>query len=1182
MSVMYRVPTYYYELEELMDKYRGDIIGSSACLGGALPKRLLEYKENQLDEYWESCIAWIEYMNDIFGKGYFFLELQPSDNEEQVYVNMMLVKLAWKTNTPYIISTDAHYLKKEDRPVHKAYLNSQDGDREVDEFYSTTYVMSEKEIHEYMDSYLGERVVQQGIDNTMLIYEKMEGYQLTKELEIPYIPLDTKEPDEILYKKYNDKIPLLKYFKESKYDSDRHLCREVIRYIDTDPYYQTDLAYEKINECFDYIMVSSDKMKVRWSAYLLQVADYVKIAWNAGTIVGAGRGSGVGFCLLHILGITQINPLREKTQTFPWRFLNPERASVLDIDIDIESCKRDTVINALKKVYGNDRVSKVMTLSTEKSKSAILTAARGIGIDNDTASYIASLVVYDRGNPRTLKQMYYGDDENKPVPDFVREMDAHPDLWETAQKIEGLVSGVGSHAGGVIIVDKPFTESTALMRTKSGDVITQFDLHMCEDCSLIKIDLLCIDALDKIHTTLDLLLKDKVIKWQGNLKDTYEKYIGVYSLERDAEDMWQMLWEHKVLSLFQMEKESGVKAIALSKPKSVDDLATLNSVLRLMAQEKGAESPLEKYSRFKNDINQWYKEMSSMGLDEEEQDILKEILGTSHGICEAQEYLFLLVMHPKIGGFSLAWADRLRKSVAKKNPADFEILQEEFLQNAVDKKLSNKLVQYVWFVLIYMQRGYGFNKSHTLAYSIIGLQELNLCYKYNPIYWNTANLIVDSGSVDEDSNDSTNYGKMATAIALIQKENVEIELPLVEEADFGFKPDVKNNKIIFGLKGINGINTDISQAIIQNRPYKSMGDFAEKLIDTKIIPPAKMVKLIKAGCFVKLHSKNRAETMEWYLRKYLFTSCEKLTLQQFKRIKEMNLIPKELELATRMINFKKYVLDDEGLYEKWIDPSKKKIPKKGYHDGRYILDKNSQPFFIENFSEESIVGTKGEFYIISEKAFTKEVDSKIQPLKNWMDSTEALNKYNNALFNMLWQQHASGTFPAWTMNSLCFYDGEHELEHINEELYGIVNFNNLPEQPVPYDYYTRYISGVPKAMPKYNISRIAGTVLNADNNHHMVTLLTKYGPVNVKMNKGHYAFYSKRISTKLDPNSDTKTVLEDSWLKRGNLIVVAGIRREDTFWPLIYKDTIYKHTVNLIKEVHEDGTLLMQTERTKI
>ena len=1177
MHVMMRVPTYYSDLEEMMENYKGDIIGSSACLGGALPHRLLQFQDleranpKEYGKIWQSCKDWIAYMNEIFGEGYFFLELQPSHMMEQIYVNHKLIQLSEETGTPYIITTDAHYLKKEDRQIHKIFLESQEGDREVDDFYSTTYIMSEDEIHEYMDEYYGHDVVQKGLDNTMLIYGKAEYYKLTKDLDIPYIPLNTSEPNKKLYEKFKNQIPLLSEFYHSEYDCDRHLVRDIVAYIDTDPYYQTDEAYEKINECLHYIKDSSEKMKVRWSKYLLQIAIDVQIAWSAGTLVGAGRGSGVGFCLLNILGITQINPLREKTKTYPWRFLNPERASVLDIDIDICGSKREAVIQAMKDTYGEDRVSKVMTLSTEKSRSAILTAARGLKIDNDIAQYISSLIVADRGQLRTLSQMYYGDDDNPPVQEFVTEMNKYPELWEAAQKIEGLVNGVGSHAGGIILVDRPFTDTTALMKTNSGDVITQFDLHMCEDCSLIKVDLLCIDALDKMQAELELLLENNVIEWQGSLKATYEKYIGVYTLERNAKDMWEMLWNHKVMSFFQMEKESGVQAVALAKPASVDELATINSVLRLMAQEKGAETPLQKYARFRENIQYWYDEMTEYGLTQEEQDILKDIIGVSFGICEAQEYLVLLTMHPKIGGFSLAWGDRLRKAVAKKKPKEFLQLQEEFFANAKEKNLSKNLTNYVWNVLICTQRGYGFNKSHTLAYSIIGLQELNLCYKYSPIYWQTANLIVDSGAVDENAGDSTNYGKMAIAIAAVQKENVKVELPLINSADFGFKADVENNRIIFGLKGINGIGDDIVQAIIQNRPFNSMEDFARKMLDTKLITKSKMVQLIKAGCFTELHSSDRKETMRWYLKNYAFTPSDKITMQQFAKMTELGIIPESLDLAKRMVNFKKYVLDDEGLYEKHIDEGKK-VPKRGYHDGYYILDNNSQPFFKEHFTEDSV----------SEKLFTKEVDKYIQPLKDWFDNTDTLNLYNEALFKTIWNQYADGTLPSWSMQALSFYDGEHELENINEELYGIVNFFDLPEEPEPYDYYTRYIDGSPKKMPKFKISRIAGTVINADNLHCMVTLLTKYGAVHVKFNKGHYAFYNKQISAKLDPNSDKKTVLERSWLSRGSKIVVAGIRRDDSFRPMIYKDTIYQHTVNKVQEIHLDGTLLLQSERTKV
>ena len=473
------------------------------------------------------------------------------------------------------------------------------------------------------------------------------------------------------------------------------------------------------------------------------------------------------------------------------------------------------------------------------------------------------------------------------------------------------------------------------------------------------------------------------------------------------------------------------------------------------------------------------------------------------------------------------------------------------------------------------------NKSHTLAYSIIGLQELNLCYKYDPIYWDTANLIVDSGAVNEDANDATNYGKMAVAIAMVQKENVRVELPLINTAEFGFKPDVENHRIIFGLKGINGIGTDIVQAIIKNRPFISIEDFARKIIDTKIVPTSKMVQLIKAGCFTELHSKDRRATMDWYLRTYVFKPSEKITMQQFKKLEELNIIPDSLNLPMRMVNFKKYVLDDEGLYKKYVEPGKK-IPKCGYHDRFYILDQNSQPFFKKYLSENSVVDVHGEYYIISEKKFVKEINEKTQPLKQWFEESDTLQLYNEALYSQVWKRYADGSLPHWSMEALSYYDEEHELENVDESMYGIVNFFELPEEPETYDYYTRYIKGEPKAIPKYTIVRIAGTVIRTDNFHCTITLLTKYGAVNVKMNKGRYAFYNRQIATKLDPTSDKKTVLEKSWLSRGSLLLIAGIRRDDNFLPMVYKDTIYNHTVNKILEVHEDGSLLLQQERVEV
>lgn len=231
------------------------------------------------------------------------------------------------------------------------------------------------------------------------------------------------------------------------------------------------------------------------------------------------------------------------------------------------------------------------------------------------------------------------------------------------------------------------------------------------DYTLIKIDLLSIEALDTMHNCLDLLAEQEYIEPEATLRETYEKYLNIYKLERNDIKMWKMVWNHEIQSLFQMEKQSGVQGIALTKPESVDDLAVLNSVIRLMAQEKDAEQPLNKYARFKKNINLWYDEMRQYGLTANEVKVLEPIVRSSYGICESQEKFMQLVQLPECGGFDLGWADRLRKSIAKKNPAEYEVLTKEYFDNMEKKGLSKNLCNYVWNVLVATSRGYGFRKS---------------------------------------------------------------------------------------------------------------------------------------------------------------------------------------------------------------------------------------------------------------------------------------------------------------------------------------------------------------------------------------------------------------------------------------------------------------------------------------
>jgi DNA polymerase-3 subunit alpha len=507
-----------------------------------------------------------------------------------------------------------------------------------------------------------------------------------------------------------DKIPLFNTFVKSEYPSDRHLVREIIRKIKQKPeeLYNQE-TFDAIQTCLDSIKKSSDKQHTPWSAYLLQTSDLIKVCWESGSLVGPSRGSGLGFILLYILDITQVNPLREEVSTYHWRFLNPERVSPLDIDIDTEGSKKEIIIQNLQNKYNGPRhVSKVQTKLTAKAKNALQIACRGLGYTPEEATFLGSFIKAERGIQFTLKQTFYGDEENGLAPDkeFCRLMtDNYPDVWEVAQKIEGLVTGVGSHAGGVIICSEDIVDSVALMKTTSGDIITQFDLHASEWCSLIKWDLLGIDALQKIHTAMDLLLEDGYIEWQGDLKSTYEKYFGVYNIDRNNPEVWDMICEHKIMSLFQMEKQTGWQCIELGKPRSLVDMAALNSVMRLMPPDPNAETPLERYSRFKSNISLWYKEMDEYGLTKEEQKFLEKYALQNYGLLPNQENFMEIVQAPEVGGFNLLWSDRLRKSIAKKSPKDYTELQMEFYKSVEEKGLSEKLCHYVWDVLIAMNRG---------------------------------------------------------------------------------------------------------------------------------------------------------------------------------------------------------------------------------------------------------------------------------------------------------------------------------------------------------------------------------------------------------------------------------------------------------------------------------------------
>lgn len=1192
---MRRVPTYYSDLFEIIGANPGHIIGSSACLGGCLPTQLLRAKTEP--ELLPKIYNWISQLDNLFGHGNFFFEMQPSHNKDQVYVNQRLFELSEELDIPYIITTDSHYLKKEDRTIHKAYLNAQNGDREVDDFYASTYMMNTEELESYF-GYFSREQLEKAYRNILKIRETCEDYSLLKPLRIPELEWYKYPQNKDEYLFYKNKIPLLETFYNSNYIGDRHLVWAVIDGIKSRRGLQTDEAYKEINVCLDDTWCSSIKNNAHWSAYYLNLQKNIDLCWEAGSLVGPGRGSGAGFILLYVLGITQINPLLEETKVFHWRFLNPDRASVLDCDTDIEGSKRAQVLQKFRDFYGEDRVSNVATFKTEKSKSAILTACRGLNIEVDIASYLAGLIPSDRGQLRSLSQCMNGDEEKdfKPIKQFVFEMtENYPEVWAVASKIEGLICGVGIHAGGVIFVDEPFTNSTALMRAPDGTIITAFELHDCEDVSLIKIDMLSIEALDKIHNELDLLVEYGYIKPEATLRETYEKIIGIYNLERTAPKMWQMVWEHKITSLFQMEKQSGINGIALTHPKSVSELAVLNSVIRLMAPEKGAEQPLDMWARYRSNIIEWEREMHAYGLSQNNIDWLMSHNAITDGICESQEGMMQLLQEEQLGGNSLTFADKCRKAIAKKQGKLFDECEKAYFENAQEKKCDMKLVHYVWDILLRVQRGYSFCRAHTLSYSLVALQEMNLAYRFPIIFWNCACLISDSGGNeqqgdnddeneedafaiekytdcveefdDDDEEDEeddaevnktlmtkkkkkvkvSNYGKIAAALGKMQTAGISVAPPDINKSTFTFSPDVENSIIRFGMNGITKVGQDIVKQIIENRPYTSILDFLSKV---KINKP-QMVNLIKCGAFDSFGQ--REQVMHEYIN-LISDAKKRITLQNMKMLIDFGLIPNEYDFVCRVFNFNKYLKTFKA-------------------DDLFLLDNIAMAFFDKNFSIDKLVEdvrAESGFGIkqITWKKIYDEVMDRIRPyIKE--NNQKLLTSVNSRLTEDVWNKYCLGNTSKWEMDSVSCYFHEHELAHVNNAYYGFSNFFDLPEEPE----IERVFEIKGKRVPIFKIHRIYGTVLDRDKMKKLVTLLTPEGVVTVKIFGEVFNIYDRQISEK--GVDGKKHVKEKSTFARGNKIVVCGIRDGDSFRAKKYKTTPY-HLCELIEEVYPDGKIKMR------
>ena len=588
--------------------------------------------------------------------------------------------------------------------------------------------------------------------------------------------------------------------------------------------------------------------------------------------------------------------------------------------------------------------------------------------------------------------------------------------------------------------------------------------------------------------------------------------------------------------------------------------------MRLMTAEKGAETPMEKYIRYKNNLSLWYQEMDRAGLTKEEQTAVEPYFKQSYGVPPSQEQLMRMLMDNKICGFSLKEANAARKIVGKKQMAKIPELHQQIL----DKATSTALGKYIWECGVGPQMGYSFSIIHALAYSFIGAQTIYIATHWNPIYWNTACLIVNSASLENEEDDdddgntkdkSTDYSKLAKAIGDITSRGIKVSLIDINKSGFSFEPDEPNNEILFGLKGVNKIGGPVIDQIIGGRPYTGIIDFMNRCPLNK----TQMISLIKSGAFDKIDNNWASEICKdnpryAIMAYYVSLICDpkkRLTLQNFNGLLKSGLVPEELNKQKQVFVFNKFLKDN------------KKIGK------YYVFDEGSLDFYSQYYDLNELDVINGVTCILQtkwDKIYQKEMDE----ARNWLKSNqeEVLNQYNNLLFNETWNKYATGNISAWEMESLCFYYHEHELLNIDKHKYGIVNFFDLSYEP-EVDYFFQRAG---RDIPIFKLYKIAGTIISKNNTKASVVILTTDGVVTVKFTKEYYAMYNRQISEVQADGS--KKVLEKGWFSRGTKIMVTGYRREDTFVAKTYKATS-THQLYRIMNV-EGRNITLEHERINL
>ena len=759
---------------EVLEKYSEGIIALSACLAGAVSSNL---RKGLYESAKKSALK----LQDIFGKGNFYLELQDHGIVEQRNVNQSLLRISEETGIDLVVTNDVHYTYEEDAGAHDILLCIQTQKKVSDEDRmryegGQYFIKSPEQMHELFP------YASKALANTQEIAERCNVEITFGEYKLPEFDV----PEE-----YNT----LEYL--------RTLCEQGLkeRYVEITPYLSERLNYEieTINN-------------MGFVDYFIIVWDFIKYAKDHDIMVGPGRGSAAGSLVAYTLGITNIDPI--KYNLLFERFLNPERVTMPDIDIDFCFERRQEVIDYVVRKYGEDKVAQIITFGTMAARGVIRDVGRALDYSYASVDQVAKMIPQEIGitiskalkiNPE-LKQMYNNDEQIKY-------------LLDMSMRLEGLPRHASTHAAGVVISKKPIVEYVPLTSSSEGAVTTQFSMTILEELGLLKMDFLGLRTLTVIRDALDLI----------NRNLDKDNKIIIDQIDFEDKDVYDMISRGKTAGVFQLESAGMTSFMKSLKPNCMEDV-----IAGIALYRPGPMDFIPKYIEGKSNpdcITFKTKELES-------------ILSPTYGCIVYQEQVMQIVRN--LAGYSFGRSDLVRRAMSKKKQ---EVMdkernnfiygnKEENIPGCINNGISEEAAKGIFEEMMDFAK-YAFNKSHAAAYALISYQTAYLKYYY-PVEFMAAlmNSVID------------NPTKVAIYIEQCRKMDIQITPPDINEGESGFS--VSNGNIRYGLSAIKGLGKSVIDAIAEERnkngQFKDLREFITRL-SAKEVNKRTIESFIKSGAF---------------------------------------------------------------------------------------------------------------------------------------------------------------------------------------------------------------------------------------------------------------------------------------------------------------------------------------------